>query len=52
MFTPEGTKTRLTMRMVFRSRADRDRVVREYGADKGLQDTLTRLGEALTPVPR
>ena len=38
-------KTRLTMRGVFQSAKERDRVIKEYGADKGLVQTLARLGE-------
>jgi uncharacterized protein YndB with AHSA1/START domain len=38
-----GAKTRITMRMDFPSAAERDRVVKEYGADKGLAQTLARL---------
>ena len=33
------------MRGVFPSAAERDRVIREYGADKGLVQTLARLGD-------
>ena len=38
-------KTRIVMRMDFPSPAERERVIREYGADKGLAQTLTRLSE-------
>lgn len=38
-------KTRLTMRGVFPSAAERDRVIKEYGADKGMGQTLARLVE-------
>jgi uncharacterized protein YndB with AHSA1/START domain len=44
-FEDLGGKTRLTWRGVFPSAAERERVIREYGADKGLVQTLTRLGE-------
>jgi uncharacterized protein YndB with AHSA1/START domain len=37
-------KTRLAMRGVFPSAEERDRVIKEYGADKGLVQTLARLG--------
>ncbi len=40
-----GGKTRLTLRGVFPSAEERDRVIKEYGADKGLVQTLARLGE-------
>ena len=33
------------MRMDFPSAAERDRVIKEYGADKGLTETLVRLSE-------
>jgi uncharacterized protein YndB with AHSA1/START domain len=35
-----GGKTRLTLRSVFPSAEERDRVIKEYGADKGLVQTL------------
>jgi uncharacterized protein YndB with AHSA1/START domain len=44
-FEDIGGRTRLTMRGVFPSAADRERVIKEYGADKGLVQTLARLGE-------
>jgi uncharacterized protein YndB with AHSA1/START domain len=43
-FEDLGGKTRLTMRATFPSPAERERVIREYGADKGLEQTLSRLG--------
>lgn len=49
-FEDLGGKTRLTMRGVFPSAAERDRVIKEYGADKGLVQTLTRLGEYLSKI--
>jgi hypothetical protein len=39
-----GGKTRLTLRGAFPSAEERDRVIKEYGADKGLVQTLARLG--------
>lgn len=36
-------KTRLTMRGQFPSAAERERVIKEYGADKGMVQTLARL---------
>jgi uncharacterized protein YndB with AHSA1/START domain len=36
-------KTRLTMRMVFPSQAERDRVIKDYHGDTGLSETLGRL---------
>jgi uncharacterized protein YndB with AHSA1/START domain len=38
-------KTRLTLHGVFPSAAERDRVVKQYGADKGAVQTLARLAE-------
>ena len=38
-------KTKLTMQMVFPSAAERERVIKDYGADKVLAQTLARLGE-------
>jgi uncharacterized protein YndB with AHSA1/START domain len=40
-------KTRLTVRMVFPTAAERDRVVREFGAVEGGKQTLERLAEHL-----
>jgi uncharacterized protein YndB with AHSA1/START domain len=42
-----GSKTRVTLRMQFSSAAERDFVVREYGAIEGGKQTITRLGEHL-----
>jgi uncharacterized protein YndB with AHSA1/START domain len=44
-FEDIGGKTRVTLTGVFPSRAERDRVIKEYGADKGLVQTLGRLGD-------
>jgi len=44
-FEDLGGKTRLPMRGVFPSAQERDRVIKEYGADKGLVQTLARLGD-------
>ena len=46
-FEDLNRKTRLTMRALFPSAAERDRVVRDYGADKGAIQTLSRLAEYL-----
>ena len=52
-FEDLGGKTRVTLKGVFPSRAERDRVIREYGADKGLVQTLARLDEyAVKLAPR
>jgi uncharacterized protein YndB with AHSA1/START domain len=44
-FEKVGGKTRLTLRAVFPSAAERDRVVREYGAEEGARQTVGRLAE-------
>jgi uncharacterized protein YndB with AHSA1/START domain len=44
-FDDLGAKTRVTLRGVFSSAEERKRVIWEYGADKGLVQTLARLGE-------
>ena len=49
-FEDVGGKTRLTWRGVFPSAAERERVIKEYGADKGLVQTLSRLGEYLATM--
>jgi uncharacterized protein YndB with AHSA1/START domain len=46
---PRG-KTRITMLMDFPSPAERDRVIKEYGADEGLAQTLARLAELVTAM--
>jgi uncharacterized protein YndB with AHSA1/START domain len=43
-------KTRVTARMVFPSPAERDFVVKEFGAIEGGKQTLERLGEYLTKM--
>ena len=43
-------RTRVTLTGVFPSFAERDRVIREYGADKGLVLTLARLGDHLATL--
>jgi len=43
-------KTRVTIRMVFPSAADRDFVVKEFGAIEGGKQTLERLGEYLAKI--
>jgi uncharacterized protein YndB with AHSA1/START domain len=48
VFEDLGGKTKLIMRMDFPSAAERDRVIKEYGADKGLVQTLARLNDYLT----
>ena len=43
-------KTRVTIRMVFPSPAERDFVVKEFGAIEGGKQTLERLGEYLAKI--
>jgi uncharacterized protein YndB with AHSA1/START domain len=45
VFEDAGGKTRLVWRNDFPSGAERDRVIKDYGADKGLGETLARLAE-------
>jgi len=40
-----SNRTRLTLHAVFPSAAERDRVIKEYGADKGAMQTLSRLAD-------
>lgn len=44
-FEAEGDQTRVTIRMVFDTAADRDRVVKEFNAIEGGNQTLERLEE-------
>jgi uncharacterized protein YndB with AHSA1/START domain len=44
-FDDLGGRTRVTLRGEFPSAEERARVIREYGADKGLVQTLARLAE-------
>lgn len=46
-FEALGNNTRLTIHMVFPTAADRERVVRDYGALEGANQTLARLAEYL-----
>ena len=43
----DGRRTRIAWRMTFPSAAERARVVKEYGADKGLVQTMARLADYL-----
>jgi uncharacterized protein YndB with AHSA1/START domain len=45
IFEDLGGKTRLVWRGDFPSAAERDRVIKNYGADKGLAQTMARLAE-------
>jgi uncharacterized protein YndB with AHSA1/START domain len=49
-FEDIGDKTRLTMRMVFPSAAERDDTITKYGADKGLVETMGRLQDYLATM--
>jgi uncharacterized protein YndB with AHSA1/START domain len=49
-FDDLGGKTRLSMRGVFASAAERDRVIKEYGADKGMVQTLGRLSDYVSKM--
>lgn len=42
-----GKRTRLTLRATFPSAEERDRVIKKYGADKGMLETLARLADYL-----
>jgi uncharacterized protein YndB with AHSA1/START domain len=46
-FADEGGKTRLTMRAVFATAAERAEVVQKHGALEGAHQTIARLGEYL-----
>lgn len=46
-FEAVGNQTRVTMRSIFPTAADRDRVVREFGAVEGGKQTLSRLADYL-----
>jgi uncharacterized protein YndB with AHSA1/START domain len=50
-FEAVGGKTRLTLRAVFPSAAERDRVVRDYGAEEGAKQTVGRLAHYVTQMP-
>ncbi|HET9793025.1 MAG TPA: SRPBCC family protein [Thermoanaerobaculia bacterium] len=52
LFSEEGKKTRVTVRMLFPSAADRDRTVETFHAVDGLGQTLGRLGEHVREVAR
>jgi len=45
IFEDIGGRTRITWRGDFPSAAERDRVIKEYGADQGLLQTLARLAD-------
>lgn len=45
-----ANRTLLTLHAVFPSAAERNRVIKEYGGDKGAVQTLARLGEYLATM--
>lgn len=49
-FVEQGNRTELTMRMLFKSAAELDKVVKEYGAIEGAKSTLDRLEEQLAKI--
>ena len=49
-FEDLGGKTRLTLHARFPSPEARERVIREYSADKGMVQTLARLAEYLSSL--
>ncbi len=49
-FEAQGNKTKLTMCLLFKSAADRDKTEKEYGAIEGGNQTLTRLGDYLAKM--
>jgi uncharacterized protein YndB with AHSA1/START domain len=50
IFTDEGGKTGISMRGLFPSAADRDRVIEEYGAAEGMESTLDELAAYLAEM--
>jgi uncharacterized protein YndB with AHSA1/START domain len=51
IFEDVGGRTRLTWRGDFPSAAERDRVIKDYGADKGLAQTMARLADFVATQP-
>lgn len=49
-FAEQGNKTELTMRMLFKSAAELEQVVKEYGAIEGAKSTLDRLEKQLAKI--
>lgn len=49
-FSEQGNKTEVTMRMIFKSAEELDKVVKEYGAIEGAKSTFDRLGEHLAKL--
>jgi uncharacterized protein YndB with AHSA1/START domain len=51
-FETMGEKTRLTLRLVFATAEEREKVIREFGALEGGKQTLERLAEHLVASTR
>ena len=51
-FEKEGSRTRLTMRSLFKSAAALDHVIKEFGAVQGAHQHLDRLGQYLETMKR
>jgi uncharacterized protein YndB with AHSA1/START domain/dihydrofolate reductase len=51
-FAQQGDKTRVSVRMLFPTSAQRDFVAKTYGAVEGLEQTLSRLEEKLRTISR
>jgi uncharacterized protein YndB with AHSA1/START domain len=51
-FVPQDSKTMVTMRAVFPTAEERNRLVKEYGAVEGGEQTLARLDEHLSGAAR
>ena len=49
-FEKQGHKTRLTVRMVFDTASERERVAKKFGAVEGLDQTLGRLSAYLAKM--
>lgn len=49
-FAEQGNKTKVTMQTLFASAADRDKVIEEFGAIEGANQTLDRLAAYLTEI--
>lgn len=51
IFEGHSGRTRLVWRSDFPSAAERDRLIKEYGADKGLVQTMARLADYVAAQP-
>ena len=51
-FEDLGGKTKLTWHGVFPSAQERDRVIKDYGADKGLVQTMARLADFVAAMAK